>query len=95
MGLLAEGRLPGLREHAAMPPLRFLGLVFLLSFGAVALGVVNASHVTSKILNADNACRAELTRSLGDESDVARSRYMACYREHGGIGEASFIVKLS
>jgi hypothetical protein len=78
-----------------MPPLRFFGLVFLLSFGAVALGIVNASQVTATIQHADSACRAQLTRSLGDDSDVARSSYMACYREHGGIGEASFIVKLS
>jgi hypothetical protein len=32
---------------------------------------------------------------LGDDSDVARSRYVACYREHGGVSEASFLVKIS
>ncbi len=78
-----------------MYPLRYLGLLCILSFGAIALGVMNAGHVAAKMQRADDACRAELTRSLGDDSDVTRTRYVDCYRQHGGVGQASFIVKAS
>jgi hypothetical protein len=74
---------------------RYLGLLLILSCGAMALGLVNAGHVAAKMQRADDACRAQFTRSLGDDSDVVRTRYVDCYREHGGVGQASFLVKAS
>jgi hypothetical protein len=74
---------------------RYLGLVFVLSFGAMCLGLMNAGHVAAKMQRADDVCRVQLTRSLGDDSDVTRTRYVDCYRQHGGVGQVSFLVKAS
>jgi len=74
---------------------RLLGLVSILSFAALALGIVNADHVATTMQSADDACRAQLTRTLGDDSEPARVQYVNCFRNHGGVGEAGFLVTAS
>jgi hypothetical protein len=74
---------------------RFLGLVTILSFAALALGIVNAEHVATTMRSADDACRAQLTRTLGDDSESSRLQYVNCFRTHGGVGEVGFLVTAS